>query len=177
VTRAEQIRKALKVLAPSGDGRDGCRGSIENALDIMADAATAGRVFAAMRSKAVHKAERTYCLALRRLRVAHKALLAAGGGVPIGIELTDIERMIKSTEPRRYEPVYRAGGSGQVFAVALAHSLLREWRQDIRIVTTRGKEWHRLSAILFGNETADLFRYLCSFSPDTSPFGPTPGSK
>jgi hypothetical protein len=53
----------------------------------------------------------------------------------------------------------------QTRAVALAHDLLMQWwGNDAFITKTRNGPWWRLSAILYGDPDADLYRYLRAFS-------------
>jgi hypothetical protein len=171
MTRDQQVKAALKLSKLPRDRYEAARASIENALDIMVDATIAHNVWKAARSKAAHKAERAYHQALCRLRTTHKAALATGAGVPPHFDLVRIESAIRASEPRRYEVLYRAGGTKPTFAVALAYELLMEWwGGDEFITTTRKGSWWQLSAILYGDPDADLFRHLRRFKPELSPF-------
>ena len=184
MTRAQQTRAALKLLLLAEGNREACKASIENALDIMVDATIAHNVWKAGRSKAATKAGDVYHKALCKLRVVHKALLAAGGAVPPHLDLVRIESAIRASKPRRYEVLYRAGGTKQTFAVALAYELLMKWwGSDEFIKRTRKGPWWELSAVLYG-EDIDLFRHLRAFRPELSPFrrgpwgsSPAPGLK
>jgi hypothetical protein len=191
----QQIRAALKVLNPPARQRAACRADVENALAIMAKVSITHEVFAAQRTKAHSRAQRTYLVALCRLRAAHRALLDAGGAVPLFLDLDRIERAIHASKPQRFEVLYRAGGTKQTFAVALAYDLLPKW--DGKIALTRGRKrghrgdvitsntsstaWWWLGAILYG-EDIDLYGHMRRFEPELAPFHigprrPTPASK
>jgi len=142
MTREQQVKAALELSELPRHRHEATRASIENALDIMADATIAHNVWKAGRSKAATKARGAYYKALCKLRVAHKALLAAGGGVPSNLDLARIESAIRASQPRRYEVLYRAGGTKPTFAVALAYELLMEWwGGDEFIGKTRRGPW------------------------------------
>jgi hypothetical protein len=189
MTREHQVQAALELLLMGRKGnRAACKASVENAVDFMVDMDVVSKMWRAKHSKAAQKATRTYHQALRRLQVAHKALLAAGGRVPSGLDLTRIETLqvahkalaaggrvpdlldltsietaIKATEPQRYKVLYRTGPKEE-FAVRLAYELLMKWwGSEEFITTTRKGPWWKLSAILYGNSTYDLFRHLRAF--------------
>ena len=166
LSRPQQVREALTLLNPPPRERKAYQCHIANALDIMEDATIAHKVFASGRSEAAIMARTKYNNALRRLRAAHDALLAAGGSVPIVLDLARIESAIASTDPQPKSWI-RIYGSPVVRhkhkrAVRLAHSLLTGWKRDISI--SRTGTWHELSAILFGDKRVNLYRHLYEFA-------------
>ena len=104
----------------------------------------------------------------------HKSLFATASG--IRVDLATIENAITAFEQLdalvRYEfyPDF-AGRWRQGFTVAAGHALLLHWwGSDEFITKTRGGRWWRLSAILYGDPAADLFRHMRAFKPERSPF-------
>jgi hypothetical protein len=118
-------------------------------------------------TKAATKARNTYNRALHKVKAAHNALIRAGGHGYL--KLDDIERAIEASKPRRvYYAVdpstssagdVRVGGRKTRKAAELALELLTRWRPD-DIVTTKGKTWSKLAAILYGDKDADLYQHL-----------------
>jgi len=176
MTREQQVKAALKLSKLRRNRHEAARAIIENALDIMGSTSNLHRMVKLCRSKAVTEARGAYYRALRKLQIAHKALLATGSGMVGDLEHASIENAIAAFEARgepvRYELYPDAAGRWtQGFAVALAYELLMHWwSSDEFISTTRKGSWWRLSAILYGDPDADLFRHLCKFKPERSPF-------
>jgi hypothetical protein len=106
---------------------------------------------------------------------------AADGSWREVLTLADIDFLIEESKPPPKRVVYsvlspRKGrplpdilpddalatfGAGKpTKAAELSHELLKRWRGDIKIVTTKGKPWHKLAAILYGDPKADLYQYL-----------------
>jgi len=90
MTRAEQIRKALEVLAPLPEEFAECRCRIEHALDIMESTIRAATAIKSERA-AAQETGRGYYGALERLLAASHA--DAGGA--LGISTTSIERALE----------------------------------------------------------------------------------
>jgi hypothetical protein len=162
VTPAEQVRKALELLAPSPDRRDECRRDIEHALDrVNGLAATAFKIFGSKQGKAEL---RRYANALRRVRAAFQNLdpairywfslseIAHVAGVP-----THIDQEIAKAETFLERPSLSRARQHKA-AVAAAHDLLGWWGH--KIATTRSGEWARLAGILAGDQAVDLFDLL-----------------
>jgi hypothetical protein len=74
VTRNEQIRKAMELLAPPPGRRAECQHDIGVALDRVEHGAAAAHSFQVARSKAGKAGVRRYCSALRRVRTAYQSL-------------------------------------------------------------------------------------------------------
>jgi hypothetical protein len=191
MTREQQVRAALKLIAPPASERAACRADIENRLNVIESFGEGDKVFAGARSEAATKALAAYHDALGRLRTTYKAVLAAGGGRPLRraadgswrevLTLADIDFLIEASKPPPKQVVYsvlspRKGrplpdilpdgalatfGAGKpTKAAELSHELLRRWGRGIKIVTTRDKVWHKLTAIMYGDPKADLYQYL-----------------
>jgi hypothetical protein len=162
VTRDKQINTALKLVAPPPHQRETCRGRIDGMLHLMERAGVAHKVFASDRSKAAISARRAYNSAARRLLAADKALLAAGWRGPI--DRAEIERAIMNTEPRPKTWIWvvrsRVANKHRT-AVRLAYELLREWNGTIAL--SRNGTWHKLSALLFGDQRVNLYRHMRAF--------------
>lgn len=163
MTRDKQIDTALKLVAPPPRQRETCRSRIDGMLHLMERASVAHKVFASDRSKAAIRARRTYNAAARRLLAADKALLVAGWRGPI--DRAEIERAIMNTEPRPKSWKLVVRGRGVVTkhraAVALAYELLVEWNGTIAL--SRNGTWHKLSALLFGDQRVNLYRHMRAF--------------
>ena len=76
MTRARQIQKAIKLLAPSPGRRDECLRDIEHALGRVEAAAS----FKVMTSKSGRGGLRAYTNALRKLRAAYPNSVETGPG-------------------------------------------------------------------------------------------------
>jgi hypothetical protein len=174
MTREQQIKAALEILKLPPGRRAAARVSIEKALDALDCACVLHWKMKFLRSKTATKARDAHYRALCRLRVTHKSLFATARG--IGLDLTTIENAITAFEELdalvRYEfyPDFD-GRWRQGFTVAAGHALLMQyWGSDEFITKTRKGAWWRLSAILYGDENADLFRHMCAFKPERGPF-------
>jgi hypothetical protein len=169
MTREEQVRAILKVLAPSSRDRAECWADIEAALDIVASrvkAVGAHRVFGSKEGKL---GLRRYRNALRALKAAYAALdpsiapwfssaetaQIAGRQTMIDRELKLVEEFIakKSPGPRRDAITKKA-------AVAAAHDLL-EWRGR-KASTTRGALEETVAKLL-ADDQSDLHDHMRAF--------------
>jgi hypothetical protein len=159
MTRAEQIRKALEVLAPRPEELAECRCRVEQALDIMESTIRAASTIKSERA-AAQETGRGYYGALERLLAASRAHAHAGGA--LGISITSIERALEWRS--KFSRALPSGAIIQRQAAALAYSLLRQSNRPI--VTTRNGAWHRLASILYGDRKADLFDYLRELKDD-----------
>jgi hypothetical protein len=163
--RAEQIHKALELLAPVPDQRDECRRSIEHALGVMDSTTRTAAVIKAQRT-ANRQTGRAYHAMLERMLTASKAHARAGGA--LAIPIPDLERVVESATEwdAKFARALPRGAIAKRQATALAYNLLRQW--DRPTPTTRGGAWHTLAAILIGDRGADLFRQLREFQLDLS---------
>jgi hypothetical protein len=166
---AWQRAELLKLLNPPAAKHAECQAHIESTLSEVAKAKRA----AALQPKP--NLDRAEDKALRKLLVANRANMAAGGmpAFPPG----EIQRRIdahkkwkppfpkKPKEPR-WIPLPKT--HGQYTAAVLSRELLRRWRPGEKIVTTsaagrKGNWWHA-ARILFGKHEgergADLYPYL-----------------
>jgi hypothetical protein len=76
-----------------------------------------------------------------------------------------IERAIMNTEPRpkTWIRLVRVRGVSikHKTAVRLAYELLSEWNGKIAL--SRNGTWHKLSALLFGDQRVNLYRHMRAF--------------
>ena len=168
MTRAEQIREALELLAPPAHERDACRRAIEEAIDLVEKMAVAtdGRPLPGMpvpanaprlqHTKEARQAWRAYFQALRQLEARCNALKRFGWKPPIELDKEKVERTIAWTEHwfTHWKPP--APTLKQRTAVALA----RELSGDNTV--SRQSQWFKLAQILYGCRV-DLFRQVRTF--------------
>jgi hypothetical protein len=166
MTRKQQIRLALQLIAPPTYRRAECRQDIELALSRIEGQAKAAHAFQTAASKKGRAQVARYAAALKRTRIAYNAIdkaispwfsLAAAhiAGKP-----TLIDREIKVAEAflnRPSTPPRRQAKRNEI-AVDAACDLLVWWEQPV--VTTRDGKAEQLARILAGNLTVDLFDHL-----------------
>ncbi len=176
MTRDQQIRKALALLAPPPSQRAECRHDIAVALDRVEHGAAAARSFRVAGAKKGKAGVKRYCAALRRLRAAYNALdpairpwfslaeMAYIVGKP-----TVIDREIGRAKAflERPSPPPRRDASRNKTAVAAAYDLLKWWGHKATV--TRGGKWAQLAKILTGDMTVDLFDHLREFKRSPGP--------
>jgi hypothetical protein len=170
LTRDQQVRKALELLAPPPGQRAECRHDIGVALDRVEYGAATGRSFRVAGSKKGKAGVRRYYAALRRLRAAYASLDPAirpwfsfAETAHVAGRPTIIEREIATAELflNRPSPPPRRDASRNKVAVAVARNLLEWWGQKAAV--TRGGKWAQLAKILIGDQTIDLFDHLREF--------------
>ncbi len=170
MTRDQQIRKALELLAPPRRHRAECRHDIEVALRRVEQMAGVAQSFRVAGSKKGKAGVRRYCAALRRLRQAYVSLdpairpwfslaetaYLAGKPTVIDREITRADAFVAqpSPPPRRHAPWNKA-------AVAAAYDLLEWWGH--KATATRSGKWAQLAQIIAGDLTVDLFDHLREF--------------
>jgi len=172
MTREQQIRKALELLAPPAAQREECRHEICRALDRVENFTAFARSSRAGRSKTRGGLLR-YHAALRRVLIAFDSLdpairpwfnLAPGFTTRTAIE-KEIDKaesiMAQASAPPRRD------GSRNKAAVAAAYDLLT-WRGHNATVT-RGGIWEKLAKILADARTVDLFDHLRKFKQNPRP--------
>jgi hypothetical protein len=172
MTRDQQIRQALVLLAPPPAEREECKHEIRLALDMVKNNAAVARSFRAFGSKQKGGLER-YCAALRRLASALRTLDPTirpwfsfadpnyDAGQMIEEEIKKVTEFLNrpSVAPSRNACWNKA-------AVAAAYTLLT-WRQQ-KTAITRGGKWEKLAKILAGNQNVDLFDHLRKFRKSPS---------
>jgi len=176
MTRDQQIRKAMALLAPPPRQRTECQHDIEVSLDRVERRTAVARSFRVAGSKKGKAGVKRYCAALRRLRAAYNDLDPAIrpwfslAEIAYIVGETVIEREIARAEAflDRPSPPPRRDASRNKTAVAAAYDLLQWWGH--KAVVTRGGKWAQLAKILTGNQTVDLFDRLREFkrSPGSS---------
>ncbi len=176
MTRAQQIRKALELLAPPPSLRAECQHDIALALDRVEQGAAFARSFRVAGSKEGKAGLRRYCAALRRLRNAYNSLdpairpwFSLAETAYVAGKPTVIDREIARTEASldRPSPPPRREASRKKAAVAAAYDLLQWWGHKAAV--TRGGKWAQLAKILAGDQTVDLFDHLREFKRSPSP--------
>jgi len=170
VTRAEQIRKALELLAPPPRERAECKHDIGLALDRVEWGARTARSFRVGGSKKGKAGLRRYVAALRRLRIAYHCLdpairpwFSLAETAYVAGKPTVIDREIARAEAflDRPSPPPRRQASRNKVAVAAAYDLLKWWGHKAAV--TRGGKWAELAKILAGDLAVDLFDHLRAF--------------
>ena len=167
MTRDRQIRKALELLAPTPSQRAECRQDIEVALKLLEHHTSAARSFRVAGSKKGKADVKRYRAALVRLRKAYFGLdpairpwFSLAETAYIAGKSTVIDREIAKADAflARPSPPPRREASRNKYAVAIARDLLNWWEHRPR--TSRGGNWMRLSQILVGDLSLDLFDHL-----------------
>jgi hypothetical protein len=170
VTRDQQIRKALELLAPPPRQRAECQHDIGLSLDRVESGAAAARSFRVAGSKKGKAGLRRYCAALRRLHTAYRSLDPAirpwfshAETAYVAGKPTVIDREIARAESflDRPSPPPRRHASRNKAAVAAAYDLLQWWGHKAAV--SRGGKWAQLAKILAGDRTVDLFDHLREF--------------
>jgi hypothetical protein len=164
MTREQQVKAALKLSELPRHRHEAARASIENALD--------QHIFKVSRSAAHTRALKVYRRRRLQLESAHKALcIIERSACSDAHGMEYVPTKDHPSETWHYELYPGAGGRWkQAFAVALAYALLMKWWGSEELIkTTRKGPWWRLSAILYGDPTYDLFRHLRAFKPELSP--------
>jgi hypothetical protein len=176
VTRGQQIRKALELLAPPPQERAECEHDIGLALDRVERGAAAARSFRVAGSKKGKAGLRRYCAALRRLRIAYRSLdpairpwFSLAETAYVARKPTVVDREIANAEAFLDRPSLppRREASRNKAAVAAAYDLLRWWGH--KAAATRGGKWEQLAKILVGDRTVDLFDHLRQFKRKPEP--------
>jgi hypothetical protein len=163
MTHAEQIRKALELLAPPRNRHEECRRDIEFALDrVNGQAPIAFKVFGSKQGKA---GLRRYASALRQVRAAFQNLdpairpwFSLSEIAHVAGAATHIDREIAKAEALLERRSSSSRASQHKAAVAASYDLLSWWGR--RIAATRGGEWAQLAGILAGDQAVDLFDLL-----------------
>jgi hypothetical protein len=176
VTRDQQIRKALELLAPPRNDRAECRHDVGLMLDRVERRAAAARSFRAASSKEGKASLRRYYAALRRLRDAYKTLdpairpwFSLSEAAYVTGKATVIDREIARAETflDRPSPPPRREASRNKAAVAAAYDLLEWWRHNATL--TRGGKWAQLAQTLAGDRAVDMFDHLREFRRSPGP--------
>ena len=176
MTRGQQIRKALELLAPPPNDRAECRHDVGLALDRVERRAAAARSFRVASSKEGKASLRRYCAALRRLRNAYNSLdpairpwFSLAETAYVAGKATVIDREIARAEAflDRPSPPPRRDASRNKAAVVAAYDLLDWWGHKPTL--TRGGKWAQLAQILAGDQAVDMFDHLREFRRSPGP--------
>jgi hypothetical protein len=170
MTRDQQIRKALELLAPPPRLRDEYRQDIKVALNRVERNASVAGAFRVAGSKNGKASVQRYYAALRSTRSAYNALdpairpwfslseIAHVAGTPT---LVDREISLAETFFDRPSPPPRRDAARNKAAVAAAYDLLNWW--GYKAAVTRGGKWEQLAKILTGEQTVGLFDHMREF--------------
>ena len=176
MTRDQQIRKALELLAPPPGQRRECRHDIGVALDRVEHRTATARSFRVARSKKGKEGVRRYYTSLRRLRDAYRSLdpairpwFSLAETAYIAGKPTVIDREIAKAESflDRPSPPPRRDASRNKAAVAAAYDLLGWWGHKATV--THGGKWAQVANILAGDKATDLFDHLREFKRNPGP--------
>jgi hypothetical protein len=176
VTRDQQIRKALELLAPPPNDRAECRHDVGLALDRVERRAAAARSFRVASSKEGKASLRGYCAALRRLCYTYNSLdpairpwFSLAETAYVTGKATVIDREIARAEAflGRPSPPPRREASRNKAAVAAAYDLLEWWGHNA--AATRGGKWAQLAQILSGDRAINMFDHLREFKRSPGP--------
>lgn len=169
MTRDQQIRAALTLLAPKAVHRAACRDHIEAALDQIEMQLAGGR----QPTKAQRRLVSSYLRLLER--VDHQRGLLNFHWFVVGA-FDDSQKFIAGQIKRAEEfldvykrPQHRTA-EHQRLAVKQAGQLCGIWGRQ-RPTHTKGGQWHKLAAILLGDPSLDLSRHM------TKATAPEPGRK
>jgi hypothetical protein len=176
VTRDQQIRKAVALLAPPPHERAECRHDIGLTLDWVERRAATARSFRVAGSKKGKAGLRRYFAALQRLRTAYSNLdpairpwFSLAESAHVTEQPTVLDREIAKAEAflDRPSPPPRREASRNKAAVAAACDLLKWWGHKIAV--TRNGKWAQLSKILVGDQAIDLFDHLRAYKSSPGP--------
>jgi hypothetical protein len=176
MTRNQQIRRALELLAPRPHQRAECQHDIVVALDRVKQGAAAARSFRVAGSKKGGAGLKRYSRALRRVLAAYYSLdpairpwFSLAETAYVAGKPTMIDREIERAEAFLSRPASapRRSADRNKLAVAAAYDLLDWWRQSAAV--TRGGKWERLARILTGDLTIDLFDHLRNYRRQPGP--------
>jgi len=162
MTEEQQIKEALKLLAPPADQRAACEDDIELAV---ATVAVMGA--SAIAAAGISKAEKLSVVSYRKALLRAKAARAQLKGI-LSIFLSDkidFETPIDLCDQwlsERSAPQYQISAH-KILAVKEAYDLLRKWQTEHPPTTTRNGPWCRLAAILFGKKSANLQHHVRAF--------------
>jgi hypothetical protein len=166
LTPEQQVKKALRILAPAESVRKKCDEDVCWALEEITVAALE-EIFKPQ-GKEVRAAVKRYVVALRRCQAAFNALyrldLITGGAVAPRNYREDIasyEAWLDEApdKPRRIAHKNRA-------SVQEARKLIIKYCSEKDLSLTRRSKWHRLSAVLAGDEDVDLFNIMLKIRPN-----------
>jgi hypothetical protein len=164
LTEAEQIKKAKAILKRPGISDPDLEDFIKTALDDIEENATEAEQSNAARS-AKSKAElRTLTKRLRSARISANRL-PPHMSVRFHKKINELVQFAERLERLPPGPRYRGSIRAQL-AASFADMMLFLHGKLPKI--TRGKDYHRLTAILYGDDKLDLFRHLRlpDFGPD-----------
>ncbi len=174
MSKDQQIREALEVLAPATSKRAECVNDVTRALDRLKFGAEAARAFRMATSKKGRAALKSYAAALRRLRSSCDALDSAikpwlSLAMAINGNSIDLEHEIETAEELARQPPSVPGpdSSPRKNAVTAAYDLLRWWGHKPTV--TRDGRWAQLAQILADDPSFEPFEHMRKFKRNPFP--------
>jgi hypothetical protein len=174
MSKDQQIREALEVLAPATSKQAECVNDVTRALDRLKFGAETARAFRMATSKKGRAALKSYSAALRRLRSSCEALDSAikpwlSLAMAISGNRIDLDREIKTAEELAQQPPAVPGpdSSQRKNAVIAAYELLEWWGYQPTV--TRNGKWSRLAQILADEPAFEPFELMRTFKRNPYP--------
>jgi hypothetical protein len=155
MTQEEQIAEALKVLSPDPDRLTIATDAIRQCIVKLEEMEMDERPL----SKEAQATFNSLLSALRRAKRYADKLSTQHVGCDDLLNDLKLPESIALLEGLK-RPPGRPFFWKQVRAVVMARGLIEIFGDPKQIVATRGKTWHRLSAIIYGDPTADLFNVM-----------------
>lgn len=150
-----QVAAAMKLL----DGRGGARANIERAVVIIEYECNRQEFNNSEISKEAKRNLRSLISAYRRAQIAQKKVHGIWQHFYFKIEFEPLITRADELLKRKAGPPKRDATKAHV-AVREAYDLLRRFGYPVAV--TRGGKWHKLSAVLNGEDT-DLFHHLRAY--------------
>ena len=161
LTHDQQMRQALNVLKPPQDAHAQCESDIEAALDVIEWDGLDPRP----NSAKIRKVVKPLLAALQRCKYAYNALFAIDeahahelmrDAPDLNVHIATYQEWLSERpgKPRRAAVKQRC-------AVKEAHALVLKYCKSKKEHSkTRDNAWHKLSAILVGDDKLDLFNHM-----------------
>ncbi len=173
LTLDQQIKLALKLLAPAKDALAYCVEEIKFAIDTVEVMTTTAEASKAMVSKDTKNKLRAHRDALRKLQTTQQALTDEFGypffdiGSKEHIKI-DLEKYIDGVERWRAKPAGPPKRAEHKKRLAAEHARWLLWHFGHRVSATRGGPWCKLAAILYGDPSENLYHHCAEFSGKAS---------
>jgi hypothetical protein len=144
--REQQILEALRVIRPRD--RDRCRADVERTLDAIDEETAVEKEPSLAVSKAAKAKARVIYKALRNIERTGVTVIS-----DLQKHIDVYDAILKQPSKRLKRPAVR-----QLLAAVGAQSLLLDY--DGNLSATRSGQWDKLAALLYGEPSANMFRYL-----------------
>jgi hypothetical protein len=174
MSRDQQIREAVQVLAPTTANQAECANDVTRVLDRLEFGAEVAGAFRVATSKKGRAALKSYSAALRRLRSSCNALDPAvrpwlSLAMAVSGKAIDLNREIRTAEQlaKQRSAVRGPDSSRRKMAVAAAYDLLGWWGHQPTV--TRDGRWAQLAQILADDPAFKPFEHMRRFKRNPSP--------